>query len=375
MSRNLDKNILLVILFLLGLGLVQVYSSSFIFATEVYGDGLYFFRRQAIYLFLGLMVLGVVVSIPWSWIERYGILLFIVATTGLVLTLIPGIGVKVGGATRWLQLPLGLRFEPGELFKVTLPLAVATLLKLRGEWLSRGRVTGLMLLAIPFALLLQQPDFGSFGIGLAVTALLLFCFGLPWKYVLASAAAILPMLFYLVVYEPYRYARVVAFLDPWADPEQKGFQIIQSLLSFHAGGAWGAGLGQGQGKLFFLPEAHTDFTLAVLGEEMGFVGLAFVLLLYGFLVYRGFQVALHTERQFPKVVALGVTLTLGLSVFINSGVVLGLLPTKGLTMPFLSYGGSSLLSTCFALGLLLNIERGVRDSTHREFRGIDISKP
>jgi cell division protein FtsW len=155
---------------------------------------------------------------------------------------------------------------------------------------------------------------------------------------------------------PYRRARILAFLNPWEDPEQKGFQAIQSMLSFHSGGFWGVGLGQGQGKLFFLPEAHTDFTLAVLGEEMGFVGFCSILLLYGFIVWRGFQVAFKTEDLFRRSVALGFSLIFAMNVFINSGVVMGLLPTKGLTLPFLSYGGSSLVTLCFMLGLLLNLE-------------------
>ena len=165
----------------------------------------------------------------------------------------------------------------------------------------------------------------------------------------------MPAFYVLIVQVPYRFARIQAFLDPWADPSNKGFQVIQSMLSFRAGGIWGQGIGQGQGKLFFLPEAHTDFTLAVLGEELGFVGVMLVLLLYAFIVYKGFQIALKTEQTFPKAVAIGLSLAFGLSVFINFGVVMGLLPTKGLTLPFLSYGGSSLLVNCFAMGLLMNI--------------------
>ncbi|MCB0419766.1 MAG: FtsW/RodA/SpoVE family cell cycle protein, partial [Bdellovibrionales bacterium] len=170
---------------------------------------------------------------------------------------------------------------------------------------------------------------------------------------------------------PYREARIRAFLDPWSDPAQKGFQVIQSMLAFSSGGLWGEGLGQGQGKLFFLPEAHTDFILAVFGEEMGFVGIAFVLTLYGFVVFKGFQFSVRLEDKFAQSVALGLTMTLGLSIFVNMGVVMGLLPTKGLTLPLMSYGGSSLLSTCFACGILLNLgKEGVR--LVPQFRGFKI---
>jgi cell division protein FtsW len=162
-------------------------------------------------------------------------------------------------------------------------------------------------------------------------------------------------------------ARVAAFLDPWSDPAKKGFQVIQSMLGFHAGGLTGVGLGQGQGKLFFLPEAHTDFTLAVLGEELGFIGVAGVLLIFGFVAFRGLQISVVAKTEREKVIALGVTLIFSLTAFINAGVAMGLLPTKGLGMPFLSYGGSALLSTCFGLGLLLNIDRRARVESARSF--------
>jgi cell division protein FtsW len=212
-------------------------------------------------------------------------------------------------------------------------------------------------LIAPLFLVLRQPDFGTFFICCAVFIGVLFAFGLKWRYVIGSITVAIPSFYFLVMKVPYRRARILAFLDPWADPEQKGFQVIQSMLSIQSGGLTGAGLGQGQGKLFFLPEAHTDFTLAVLGEEMGFLGILVVLALYGYLVFRGLQITTRTERPFAKVLALGLSLTFALSVFINAGVVMGLLPTKGLTLPFLSSGGSSLVMSCFLFGLLLSVER------------------
>ncbi|MGE3757541.1 MAG: FtsW/RodA/SpoVE family cell cycle protein, partial [Pseudobdellovibrionaceae bacterium] len=179
--------------------------------------------------------------------------------------------------------------------------------------------------------------------------------------IIAALAIAIPAFYILVMSVPYRRARVLGFLDPWSDPESKGFQVIQSMLSFHSGGLTGVGLGQGQGKLFFLPEAHTDFTLAVLGEEMGFVGFILLMFLYGFIVFKGFQIAIRTGSPFRKAVALGLTMTFALTVFINVGVVLGILPTKGLTLPFLSYGGSSLLTKSLMFGFLLAIERTDRE--------------
>jgi cell division protein FtsW len=315
------------------------------------------------------------VHIPFRYIEKYGWTLWFIATGAVMATFIPGLGVRVGGALRWIHLPFGLRFEPAELLKIAFSVWFASLLcrsenalgKLKWHWLVLAMIA-------PLALLLKQPDFGSFAIILMVGVALLFAFGLQWKYIAVALSVIMPAFYFLVMTVPYRRARVLAFLDPWADPASKGFQVIQSMLSFHSGGLTGAGLGQGQGKLFFLPEAHTDFTLAVLGEELGFIGFVAILVLYGFVVFRGIQIAVKAEDTFKRALALGLSCTFGLSVFINAGVVMGLLPTKGLTLPFLSYGGSSLVALCFMFGLILNIENSMGDDQFsRRFQGFQKS--
>nr|BFD60714.1 putative lipid II flippase FtsW [Bdellovibrio sp. CKG001]BFD64128.1 putative lipid II flippase FtsW [Bdellovibrio sp. HM001]BFD68320.1 putative lipid II flippase FtsW [Bdellovibrio sp. HAGR004] len=362
MLRYLSSSLFLAIITLLGIGLVQVYSSSFIFAIESYGDGLFFFKRQLIFAVLAMGILIGTIHIPFRYIEKYGWALWLAATLGVLATFVPGLGVRVGGAIRWIQLPFGVRFEPGELLKIAFSVWFASLLCRQENFLGRVKWHWLILAMIaPLGLLLKQPDFGTFAIILMVGVTLLFAFGLQWKYIAAAVAVLIPAFYFLVMSVPYRRARVLAFLDPWADPAQKGFQVIQSMLSFHSGGLTGAGLGQGQGKLFFLPEAHTDFTLAVLGEEMGFVGFVLILALYGFVVFRGMQIAVKAEEPFKRALALGLSVTFGLSVFINAGVVMGLLPTKGLTLPFLSYGGSSLVSLCFMFGLILNIENSFEE--------------
>ncbi|ASD62674.1 putative lipid II flippase FtsW [Bdellovibrio bacteriovorus] len=362
MLRYLSSSLFLAIITLLGIGLVQVYSSSFIFAIESYGDGLFFFKRQLIFTILAMGVLVTTIHIPFRYIEKYGWALWLVATLGVLATFVPGLGVRVGGAIRWIQLPFGVRFEPGELLKIAFSVWFASLLCRQENFLGRVKWHWIFVaLVAPMALLLKQPDFGTFAIIVMVAVTLLFAFGLQWKYIIGAVAVMIPAFYFLVMSVPYRRARVLAFLDPWADPAQKGFQVIQSMLSFHSGGLTGAGLGQGQGKLFFLPEAHTDFTLAVLGEEMGFVGFVLILALYGFVVFRGMQIAVKAEEPFKRALALGLSVTFGLSVFINAGVVMGLLPTKGLTLPFLSYGGSSLVSLCFMFGLILNIENSFEE--------------
>ena len=356
-TKFVSSSLFIAIFALMGIGLVQVYSSSYIFAIESYNDGLYFFKRQLIFTALSLVALVAATQIPFPMIRKYGWAMWIFSFLLLLATFIPGLGVKVGGAQRWLQLPLGIRFEPSELLKISFSFLYASLIcrhqnflgKLKWGWLG-------LLITLPLFTLLKQPDFGSFAIIVLVGVGLLFVQGMNLKWLVSTGLASLPLFYFLVWHSPYRRARVQAFLDPWSDPEHKGFQVIQSMLSVHNGGLTGQGLGQGQGKLFFLPEAHTDFTMAVLSEELGFVGIALILLVFGFVVFKGFQIALNSHDQFKKYLSIGLSTTFACSVFINIGVVMGLLPTKGLTMPFLSYGGSSLLIISFMFGILLNIE-------------------
>ena len=355
---RLDRGILLAVFFLVGLGLVQVYSSSYIFATEVHGDGLFFFRKQIIFALAGLAALFAVANMPWPWAQRLGLALWAFAVLGIVGTFVPGIGLRIGGAHRWLNLPLGFRFEPGELLRVTYPFVLAPMISEYAHDRVDRRWCGLFGLSLaPLGLLYMQPDFGTFVMVILLTFGLFVAFGLRWRFILTGVGFAIPILSYMIMSSPYRRVRVEAFLNPWADPGEKGFQVIQSLLSFYSGGLTGVGLGQGQGKLFFLPEAHTDFTLAVLGEEMGFIGFFILLMVYGFLVFRGFQITLHLKRFRERSLALSFSLLIAIAVFINTGVALGLLPTKGLTLPLLSYGGSSLICTGLCIGWLLNLGR------------------
>lgn len=358
---------LLIVLFLLGLGLVQVYSSSYIYATENYSNGLFFFIRQSLFVLLGVTILFATATLPWNTLFKLGCALFAVAVVGIALTYLPALSIKAGGASRWLRLPLGQRFEPAELFKATLPFAIALLFVPK---LGQQKIFNLLgkhlLLAIPLILLLKQPDFGTFVLSICVGLSMFFVFGLRWVYIVLGAIISIPAFYVLVLNVPYRMARVKTYLDPWADPTDRGFQVIQSLLGFHSGGVWGVGPGHGQSKLFFLPEAHTDFTLSVLGEEFGFIGFFTLMLLYGFLIFRGLQTASQAHEPKAQAIALGITVMFSLSVFVNTGVTLGMLPTKGLTLPFLSYGGSSLVAVCFMFGCLLNVRRQIDNFPQRQ---------
>ncbi len=361
-THFLTSSLFLALVAMFGIGLMQVYSSSYIFATESYGDGLYFFKRQFIFTLLSALCLVVSTQLPMQFLRKWSWLLWPLTFVLLCATFIPGVGVRVGGALRWIQLPLGLRFEPSELLKIAFSFVFASLVCRHENVLAKMKWGWIFLLVVtPLAVLYKQPDFGSLVIILLVGLTLLFTFGLNLKWLAGAAVAAIPVFYFAVWNVGYRKARIQAFLDPWSDPAQKGFQVIQSMLSVHSGGLTGVGLGQGQGKLFFLPEAHTDFTMAVFFEEMGFLGVLFILALYGFVIFKGFQIALKTQDMFKRTLALGLITTFAFSVFINVGVVMGLVPTKGLTMPFMSYGGSSLLMLSFLFGILLNLEMSAEE--------------
>ena len=358
---------------LLGLGVVQVYTSSYIFAFESRGDGLFYVRRQFLFSILALGLMVVTALTPWRWVERFGSMLWLMAAGLVALTYVPGISMRAGGAARWIQLPGNFVFEPSELVKVSLPLLIAAALARQGRWPLAGAsshwsgqlLAWLGFVALPLFLVLKQPDFGTFTIAFCTAGVMLFVFGLRKRWLVLLASAALPAFYLLVMRVPYRRDRVLSFLDPWSNADDKGFQVIQSMLSMRTGGLLGTGLGDGQGKLFFLPEAHTDFTLAVLGEELGFLGVAALLALYGFVLLRIFRLAIRSQDTFRKALATGLGVVFGLSVFVNMGVAMGLLPTKGLTLPFLSYGGSSAVMSGLLFGLILNLERQDRNAYRR----------
>lgn len=342
----------------MGVGIVSVYSSSFIFAIEDKADGLFFFKKQLLFCFIGTVVLLATSLVKLDVIKKFGFILWIAFGLLTLATLIPGIGVRSGGAARWIHVFSGLYIEPSEFLKVSLPLLLGSLFVAYDKYKAGASFKWLVILAsLPLPVLLKQPDFGSFAVLLTVVLITLFVFGLNWKWVGATVGLTALALVYLVLKEPYRMKRMMAFLDPWSEMSGSGYQMIQSLLSFHSGGILGAGLGEGQGKLFFLPEAHTDFIFSVIGEETGFIGVTILFLIYGFLILRSFQVVNRVRDLQSQVIAVGLVSIFSIQVLTNMCVVLGLLPTKGLALPFLSYGGSSLISTCFLFGILLNIQR------------------
>lgn len=362
---SVDRTILWIVLCLLGLGIVQVYSSSYVLAVDKYSDGLFYVKKQMLFTLIGLSAMFTMICIRTDVLMRLGYWGYFACLAALAVTLIPSIGVEAGGAHRWINLPFGFRFEPSELVKIFLLFAVSRwLIEVQeGKIFSEANLVKLLLTAAPFAIFILQPDFGSFLLLGWILLILFFCFFRPVWPVIAASMVMTIAAVALIYTEPYRLKRLQAYLDPWNDPKGAGFQIIQSLLSFRSGGWFGRGLGEGQGKLYFLPEAHTDFTLAVLGEEWGFLGFLVIMTLIASLLFTGLKVVLRQEKMQYRILGFGLVSLFAYSVFLNCAVVLGLIPTKGLTLPFMSYGGSSLLATCILFGIILNLSLSSKEGT------------
>lgn len=358
-DQGYDTSILLLAVVLTCLGVVMVYSSSSIMAAKRYADGFFFLKRQGIFAAAGLLVMFVFMHIDYHKLRPFAVPFLLGCIVLLVAVLIPGIGSSAGGASRWIRLG-GINIQPAEVAKLGLILYMAhSLTKKRDKIKSfkLGFIPYMVVLAVLLGLVLKQPDLGSaLTMGIVAMAMLLVA-GTRLSYLFSLAILAMPFLYFLVMSSDYRRRRILAFLNPWDDPSNTGFQIIQSWIAIGLGGIFGQGLGEGKQKLFYLPEAHTDFILSVLGEELGFVGVFVVAALFLVLVMRGIRTALGAPDDFGRHLAFGITLLLGLQAFVNMAVVMGMVPTKGLALPFLSYGGTSIMTTLVAIGILLNISK------------------
>lgn len=355
---------------LLGLGLVMVMSTTITAADRQFGQPFYYLLRQTAYLGVGLAMAFVVASMRLVYWERLGPVLLMTGVVLLILVLIPGIGKEVNGSHRWLAFG-PVRLQPSELVKLAVVVYLAGYLVRRGEQVRTtipGFLVPMGLIAVIAVLLMREPDFGALMVIVATALGLMFLGGVRlWLFglLVAITGATLALLAFAA---QYRIERMAAFLDPWADPFKSGFQLTQALIAFGRGEWWGAGLGASIQKLFYLPEAHTDFLFAVLAEELGLVGAITVILLFALLVWRAFALGRRAElagHRFAAYLAYGLGLWIAVQSFINIGVNMGLLPTKGLTLPLLSYGGSSLVVSCIALALLWRIDYELREAPLR----------
>ena len=355
-----DPVLLGAVLVLVTFGVVMVYSASAVYAGARLGDAMWFFKRQAAGALIGLLALLAAMKVGYRRLEPLALPLLFVSLSLLVLMHVPGLGHSAGGARRWMRLG-SFTFQPSELAKIALVLWLSRSLAKKQERIrtfSVGLLPHLIMLAVVGFLLMLEPDFGTTVVLAAVTFALLFVAGAPLRYLVAVAGAAAPVAAILIWKSPYRIQRVLTFLDPWKDPRGHGYQTVESLLGFGAGGSFGVGLGESHQKLFFLPAAHTDFILSIVGEELGFAGVAAVLFLFAVIVWRGIKAAHAAPDAFGCWVALGLTLLLSVEALVNAGMALALLPTKGMALPFLSYGMSSVIASCIAAGLVLSVSGG-----------------
>jgi cell division protein FtsW len=352
------------VLLLLSIGFVMVYSASIMTAETMKATGYrgtYFMMRHAVYLFVGVTAAIVVFQIPMALWQRAAPFLFMAGGLLLVLVLIPGIGNVVNGSRRWINLGF-MTMQPSEVMKLLTVIYAADYTVRKAAFMDDFKKSFLPMFSVMVfmaALLLRQPDFGALVVITSIAMSILFLGGLNWRVFAALLVLLAGAFVVLIVSSPYRLQRILGFMDPWADPFGKGYQLSHSLIAFGRGEWLGVGLGASVEKLFYLPEAHTDFLLAVIGEELGFIGIAVVIALFVTFVYRTFMVgreAMMRERYFAALVAQGIGVWLSVQAFINMGVNMGLLPTKGLTLPFLSFGGTGVLMNCVAVAVLLRID-------------------
>jgi len=352
-----DWLLLLVLLVLAAGGAVMVYSASAIQASRQLGDEFFFLKRQAVAFALGLGFMLLALKMGYRRLAAWAYPLLAFSFLTLFLVLVPGIGRVAGGARRWINLGI-LNFQPAELAKVVLVLYLAHSLSRKREKVrlfSIGFLPHLLVTGGMVVLCLAERDMGTGVIMLLVLFTMLFAAGARISYLVGAVLLAIPVGWRLVAGTPYRMQRWLAYLDPWGHRDGAGFQLVESLLGIGNGGWLGQGLGQGKGKLFYLPAAHTDFIAAVIAEEAGLLGIAVLLLLYAVVVWRGLRASLVAAEPFGAYLALGLTTLVGAQALLNLAVVFGLLPTKGLTLPFVSYGGSSLMTLLGAAGILLSV--------------------
>nr|WP_255411294.1 putative lipid II flippase FtsW [Halobacteriovorax sp. HLS] len=359
---------------LLTIGVIMVYSASYMYAKENFGNSGYFFIKQLIFAAIALGVAFVVSRTKYKFWLKFSLFINSAATFLLFLTFVPGLRTVAKGANRWLNFA-GVTVQPGELIKYTILLVAIVFFENFEKFDRNTRIKYAVSLCLPFLLLILQPDFGTFSICFFSISFVCFLSSFPRKYFYSSFIAGLFIGCAVLVAAPYRLKRLLTFLDPWANAQGSGFQIIQSWIGFANGGFFGTGPGNSIEKLFYLPEAHNDFIFSVIGEEFGFLGVMSIALLFLFLIYAGFSLSLKVKMREGSILMATIIFVVGIQGALNMGVVLGLLPTKGLNLPFISYGGSSLLGNLFGIGLFFAVLRSYREKTTSSYSDNNIFNP
>lgn len=359
-----DLSMLFVIALIASMGIVMVYSATISTAElsrQTQFDSLYFLKRQIVYLALGIATGAAVFQIEMRTWQKYSLWIFLAGLALLVLVLIPGVGAKINGARRWI--PLGVvSLQPAELMKLAVVLYAADYTVRKAAFMhswARGLLPLAAVIILAGSLVIVQPDLGSFAVMCAITAGVLWLGGMRIRIFLGLALPVAAFFFALIWFVPWRLQRLVTFMDPWNKPMADGYQLTHSLMAFGRGEWLGVGLGAGMEKQGYLPEAHNDFLMAVIGEELGFVGVVATILVFAWLIARAFRIgrqAIALDRLYAGLVAQGIGVWLGTQAAVHAGVSMGALPTKGLTLPLMSYGGSALITVCLALALLLRVD-------------------
>ncbi|NWF35158.1 putative lipid II flippase FtsW [Mariprofundus sp. KV] len=347
------------VLALLSFSVLMVYSTSISVAEVRYNDPLRIISHWLVYIPTGLLLMWLVSRVDVTWWRAIALPVLAVAVVMMIAVLVPGLGREINGAQRWFSL-LGLTLQPVEILKPAIVIYMAYYMGSFPDRLhsfSSGLAPMLVVLLCSLAMLLLQPDFGSSALLFAVCFSMWFVGGVPIRHLALLLLTFLPLAAVVLIAEPYRLQRLTSFLEPWNDPYGSGYQLIQSMIAFGSGGLVGTGVGQGVQKLFYLPEVFTDFISASIGEELGLLGIVALILLFALLLGRGIWLAIQCEEMFSRLLILGCVLILGLAFIINLGAAMGLLPTKGMPMPFVSYGGSALIGECVLIGLILSVQR------------------
>lgn len=360
LPEKLDSQILLIYGLLAGIGLIMVTSASIGVADVQMNDPFYYGKRQFLRLLLGVLLMWIAYRIPTKFWKDNGMILMLSSLLLLAVVIIPGVGRTVNGSTRWLDL-IVFTVQVSEIAKLFLIIYLSGYLIRRSEDIKSGAmgfIKPMIILAMASVLLLLEPDFGAAAVLLMTGLGMMFLGGVRFFQFIIFVVGTFSIMVFLALISPYRLARISSFLDPWADPYDTGFQLTQSLIAIGSGGVFGSGLGGSIQKLFYLPEAHTDFLFAIYAEEFGLVGAVFLILIYAWFVLRCFQIgktALLKARPFGAYLVYGIGLLVSIQALINMAVNMGVLPTKGLTLPLISYGGNSILIMSFAVGLVLRV--------------------
>ncbi len=355
------------VLLLVVVSLVMVASASMSVSEVRYGDAYRIIGHWLIYMPLGLLLMWWISRIEVDWWRMAVMPLLGLALLLLLLVLVPGIGAEINGARRWFSLP-GLTVQPVELVKPVLVIYMAYYMARfpeRLEQFSKGLAPMLVILVVTVLLLLLQPDFGNAALLVVLCLCMWFAGGVPMRHLILLFISVVPVGMIILLAEPYRTRRLLSFLDPWADPLGSGYQLVQSMIAFGVGGLQGAGLGQSVQKLFYLPEPFTDFITAVLGEEFGLIGTLVLIALFGIILWRGMRLARHVKDTYQRLLVLGSVVLLTITFFINMGAAMGIMPTKGMPMPLLSYGGSALFGSCILLGLIFSVQRHLPENMRK----------